>query len=76
MLKIKENINLKELEKYGFELDKREVQAFYYTKNKYGDECIFGVDIFNRIIVLEMRGDFENFDVLYDLIKDGIVEKV
>jgi hypothetical protein len=78
MLKIKEGIDLKELEKYGFIKDS-------YCPNKIlpdYDYCynFLRVDIYNRKICIssgvdEVNGD-EEIIKLYDLIKDGLVEKV
>ena len=101
MLKIKSEIDLKELEKYGFELDeynkytlsitivipcycyscengntnhskKEKIKGLYVEKNRiihrvgYGGQHSFYRNSFNR----------KEYDTLYDLIKDGLVEKV
>ena len=104
MLKIIDNVDLKELEKYGFE--KREQKRYLYTdencidiyedydyfrKNieyKYQNcivEATIGVtnekrniDTFGMVTCkfeFELYKQFVN-DTLYDLIKDGLVEKV
>lgn len=91
MLKIKNNIDLKELEKYGFELYKN----FYYDDDEitkldcYLFDCndnrtYVRVDVKTKEIALHsgLFGDSPEYyfdtqlDVLYDLIKDGLVEKV
>lgn len=80
MLKIKDNVDLKELEKYGFK----------YYENGCGTKgwsrkCDYWHNIFLNII--EEEKEFEDKkieriiprvydDILYDLIKDGLVEKV
>ena len=85
MLKIKDNVDLKELEKYDFceyeediTIDEKPILYdkycykdfyIYITKDRkiYGEQCdyIKGTVLSN-----------ENFDTLYDLIKDGLVEKL
>ena len=72
MLKIKDNINLKELEKYGFDLEQ--------TKDK--DDLIWGFDsglLFykdSRVIILPWNNQNTALNTLYDLIKADLVEKV
>lgn len=77
MLKIKDNIDLKELEKFGF----KEREDFYllYCMNILA--C--GVRKSNRKIYRYMYtlggadyNDFDIFDLLFDLIQAGLVEKV
>ena len=80
MLRIKDNIDLKELEKYGFIHLRKGMTDFvpevkyWYTLNNSEYDCItvfkdrhiyFGLDCYGR-----------TYDVIYDLIKDGLVEKV
>ena len=69
MLKIKDNVDLKELEKFGF--------------GKYEFDYIFGVcndaiyiDIMNRSLEVCISADYCIEDLLYDLIQAGLVEKV
>ena len=72
MLKIKDNVDLKELEKYGFDLEQ--------TKDK--DDLIWGFDsnlLFykdSRIIILPWNKQDKALNTLYDLIQTGLVEKV
>lgn len=79
MLKIKDNVNLKELEKYGFE----------YHRLIYVKEIIRGEDdIFEQKSIYVTENDREisiknglfnidiELDTIYDLIKDGLVVKV
>ena len=72
MLKIKDNVDLKELEKYGFDLEQ--------TKDK--DDLIWGFDsnlLFykdSRIIILPWNKQDKALNTLYDLIQAGLVEKV
>lgn len=84
MLKIKENVDLKELEKYGFEFYARTI-TYYYKINasefleipankdsKYYKQ----IRLFIDDEYYECWTDEKSFDKLYDLIKDGLVEKV
>ena len=95
MLKIRDDVKLKELEKYGF-VQNKFIKEVYYTKEKYNadDENKYFDDYNIEFIVNpngkkcknEIIGCFNaeedaidesfNLDILYDLIKDGLVEKV
>ena len=68
MLKIKDSVDLKELEKFGFEKDKNT----YYFKNIFNATVLMVFD--NRKI--SNPEDDEGNIILYELIKAGIVEKV
>ena len=79
MLKIKDNVDLKDLEKYGFknfnlfcEYNKNLIE---FLKNKH---LIIAME--NKQIYLEKleiwQDSRESLEVLYDLIQDGLVEKV
>ena len=76
MLKIKDNVDLKELDKYGFEYCGG---TRWLEKYSYVSRC--GTTT-NRIWVRQDRIlSFNNttnkvLNVLYDLINDGLVEKV
>ena len=76
MLKIKDNVDLKELEKYGFDYFD---ETYSKWEESEGYDIGYSIDIANRII----RISFSTFDMLvkidstlYDLIKNGLVEKV
>lgn len=79
MLKIKDNVDLKELEKYGFR-----IFVNYYEKtitdNGYGEYMFLSVFEVDRVIGLTANTDddayTENLDIIYDLIQAGLVEKV
>ena len=81
MLKIKDNVDLKELEKYGFKQISyypSEVEYFkkVYLENDDDDRVCYHIYEKTRFIKIT-RLDGEEFDgTLYDLIKDGLVEKV
>ena len=72
MLKIKDNVDLKKLEKFGFDLKQ--------TKDK--DDLIWGFDsdlLFykdSRVIILPWNNQNTALNTLYDLIKADLVEKV
>lgn len=80
MLKIKDSVDLKELEKFGFEKDG---YNYYYDFIPYNEDTVNGqyilVDIKTRKIDLGYI-DLDYFDksveLLYDLIKADIIEKV
>ena len=79
MLKIKDNVDLKELEKFGFIYNK-----FYncYQKEIWESDCSLIIDA-DRIICHEnyttadMNGNARELAVaIFDLIQAGLVEKV
>ena len=85
MLKLKDNIDLKELEKYDFceyeEDTKIDGTSILYDKYCYKNFFIYITE--DRKIYGEqcdyIRGNVlgnENFDTLYDLIKADLIEKV
>lgn len=90
MLKIKDNVDLKELEKFGFKITKNE---WFKTNNDEAFEAIqdfetdgikvnLAVEEYRRINFYfeEERGynytRFNEIDIIYDLIKADMVEKV
>ena len=72
MLKIKDNVDLSVLEKYGFEYEDYEDNYKIYN---FRESTIY-IETHNRIIKSEIYMEDEDFDTLYDMIQDGIVEKV
>lgn len=84
MLKIKDNVDLKELEKYGLEFYEYEECGLKYQS------YILDNDSTQIVVLDEIEGEprgiitnpeefaisFDAFDKIYDLIKDGLVEKV
>lgn len=79
MLKIKDSVDLKELEKYGFEH-----QTMIYIKNIkrsndfLKEDKVIYVEEANREISIH-KGLFnvdEELDTIYDLIKANLIEKV
>ena len=87
MLKIKDNVDLKELEKFGFKYieDKRSLQGDYsYCEKQIGGNAMLGVAAHSRLLLADVTIEedtrtyiFSNgLDVLFDLIQAGLVEKV
>ena len=76
MLKIKDNVDLKELEKYGFvEMDNIKFYTKKVIRNAY-DGIDYYINIDTRIIEINSNEKDEQLDdTLYDLIKDGLVIK-
>jgi hypothetical protein len=81
MLKIKDNVDLKELEKYGFYdslgIYQRNIEQRMSDGILWNDFRI-AIDKTTRIIRFSTGCESKttNLNVIYDLIKDGLVEKV
>lgn len=73
MLKIKDNVNLEELEKFGFEITVKKKQLLYVWKNKH---LVDVIEINTQTRGITNLGDRCGNVVLYDLIEAGYVEKV
>lgn len=73
MLKIKDNVDLKELEKYGLHKEKVYYGYVYTDKNIDINAKDRTIDTWDYLECTDLDG---YNDVLYDLIKDGLVEKV
>ena len=78
MLKIKDNVDLKELEKYRF---KKNIVDMSLKIEKYDYTIDINISLDDGIIFI--KNDYYDCDyeveipnILYDLIKDGLVEKV
>ena len=78
MLKIKDNVDLKELEKFGFVYFEGRNYNFYECKSNENIELTYFVDCdFRNITVSTYDGDEVELDnLIYDLIKADLVEKV
>lgn len=72
MLKIKDDIDLKELEKFGFH------QQWNYKTNLHDGawECADFKVCKNRHIAPYNGTNYDRFDRIYDLIQLGFIEKV
>lgn len=68
MLKIKDNVDLKELEKFGF----IKAKNIYYYKNVFNVSVLM---VFDNRKISNPTDDNGNV-ILYDLIKADLVEKV
>ena len=74
MLKIKDNVDLKELEKFGFEkIDNGYINTYLNNKANYGLNGI-QIDTETRELYAELM--FEQVELFYNLIKADLVEKV
>lgn len=77
MLKIKDNVDLKELEKFGFEYTS-------YCRDKEGNDCLLycflSISPCDRTIEISSGYDevngYEEIEKLFDLIQAGLIEKV
>lgn len=83
MLKIKDNVDLKELEKFGFkpkyDEDTGEIKQYVYKVMTTNGRTIRGIIITNyyRGTTWEINDIETGFlDKIYDLIQAGLVEKV
>ena len=75
MLRIKDNIDLKELKNFGF----LEAEQYYYPK----EDCVVELRISKTdrilyIIAYDLEYDviIEDIDLIFDIIEAGVVEKV
>lgn len=80
MLKIKEGIDLKELEKYGFKI-KKSIPKYITRHDGSKVEYLVVCGQSGKNIGYMLNGKnygygIWNLDILYDLIKDDLVEKV
>lgn len=83
MLKIRDGVDLKELEKYGFTTSKK-VKDKYNFDTKLVKAIFKSEDDFNAMTIsnkrsIDLTDYFENIkwlDTLYDLIKADLIEKV
>lgn len=76
MLKIKDNVDLKELEKFGFKHEESSTYNEYIFTN---EDCIIYIDCKDRILSMTEREYDIVFvvpSVIYDLIQAGLVEEV
>lgn len=81
MLKIKDGVDLKELEKFGFSYDAPGICYTYEIYNdKMGGIVFIHIGCETKTIEICFGYDFgvldSNIDVIYELIQAGLVEKV
>ena len=77
MLKIKDEVDLKELEKFGLEFNDNNGRYEYIERTYDGETYIF-INFWNKKILFVQRKNYDNIclEILYDLIQAGLVEKV
>lgn len=77
MLKIKDSVDLKELEKFGLKFNEENGRYEYIERNIDGETYIF-INSWNKKILFVQRKNYDNvcLEILYDLIQAGLVEKV
>ena len=73
MLKVKDNVDLKELEKFGFKLNSNEEYQLTIEKNNI--TTIIVVEYERTIYIQSIGYVVEELDTLYDLIKANLIEK-
>ena len=82
MLKIKDNVDLKELEKYGFEEDRWKCYVKTICEGRRGQSFELIISLSRRVLEGFANGadgsgeEADLDDTLYDLIKADLVEKV
>lgn len=79
MLKVKDNIDLKELEKFGLEFKsdfyKEKESYVIYKEDRYGNSYVkLSINIHTRIIRVSTSSQV--IDTLFELIQAGLIEKV
>ncbi len=74
MLKIKDNVDLKELAKFGFKLNFDE--EYQLTIDKKNIRTVIVIEYERTIYVQSTGYVVEELDALYDLIKADLIEKV
>lgn len=83
MLKIKDNVDLKELEKFGF-ITRQNCPSWYYFRIKIHEDDYVELSVdYSKEICIYCSTEYMEADIpaellikLYDLIQAGLVEKV
>ena len=80
MLKIKDNVDLKELEKFGFRLSGEKFESYIVNieDKKCINQAMLIVTPITRKIIIDTGSTCikDKLDILYDLIKADLVEEV
>jgi len=78
MLKIKNNVDLKELEEYGFQQSINDIYEYYFIRlTASSNYAVLIISPITRKLTIDTGNTYiDELNVLYDLIKDGLVEKV
>ena len=74
MLRIKDSVDLKELEKFGFKEEKWHCSSYNQDIHIFAKN-LFSIDVNTRTFTF-INIDFYDLDLIYDLIQAGLVEKV
>lgn len=75
MLKIKDNVDLKELEKFGFKYVKNSNYPVLSSQKYYYDYARTMAVYENTKVIIIKHTDNKTIDTLYDLIQASLVEK-
>ena len=79
MLKIKDNVDLKELEKFGFEYKEYSLKSSnykFYDFTPNNSISVIQIEITSRLIYLNDNNKYDGLSKIYDLIQAGLVERV
>ena len=79
MLKIKDNVDLKELDKFGFEYKEYSLESSnykFYDFTPNNSISVIQIEIISRLIYLNDNNKYDGLSKIYDLIQAGLVEKV
>ena len=79
MLKIRDNVDLKELEKFGFEYREYSSESSnykFYDFTPNNSISVIQIEITSRLIYLNDNNKYDGLSKIYDLIQAGLVEKV
>ena len=75
MLKIKDDVDLKELEKFGFKYVKNSNYPMLSNQKYYYDYARTMAVYENTKVIIIKHTDNKTIDTLYDLVQAGLVEK-
>lgn len=78
MLKIRDDVDLKELEKFGFEYREYSSESSnyrFYDFTPNNSISVIQIEITSRLIYLNDNNRYDGLSKIYDLIQAGLVEK-
>ena len=79
MLKIRDDVDLKVLEKFGFEYTEYSLESSnykFYDFTPNNSISVIQIEITSRLIYLNDNNKYDGLSKIYDLIKANLVEKV
>lgn len=79
MLKIRDDVDLKELEKFGFEYKEYSLESSNYKFYDFipnNSISVIQIEITSRLIYLNDNNNYDGLSKIYDLILAGLVERV